>query len=162
VEINHGYRTHYNCARRAHTPAPAFHASGMTYARRDALEDMIEQLIETLDAADGDTDLEDTGAEDDFGDYSLHGDGPGCICADSDQGVDDQEAGYDRKPGDPEDCEEDDHSGLPYDEDSFDMKLGAEETLYHPRYGIDQSSGPMNEQAERLAYYRSLHLGGVE
>jgi hypothetical protein len=133
----------------------------MTYARRDALEDMIEQLIETLDAADGDTDLEDTGAEDDFGDYSLHGDGPGCIFADSDQGVDDQEAGYDGKPGDPEDCEEDDHSGLPYDEDSFDLKVskGDEETFYAPRYGADQTKRPINEQAENLAYYRALYSG---
>ena len=53
---------------------------------RDRIEAAIETLIEILDAADPDTDFEETGAEDSF--QRHEDDGPGCPCGDPDKGGD--------------------------------------------------------------------------
>lgn len=55
----------------------------------NALAD-VELWIAKLDALDGDTDLEETGAEDDFSPHPFGTlSGPGCPLADPDEGVDD-------------------------------------------------------------------------
>lgn len=56
---------------------------------RARIEDAIETLIQILDAADPDTDFEETGAEDSFQDHDCAG--PGCPVADPGGGnIDDE------------------------------------------------------------------------
>lgn len=102
---------------------------------RAMLERFVEAGIALLDAIDGDADLElngdehdHNGAEDDFVDWragaSHDGIGPGCPIAD---------------PG-----------GDPLDQGELDETRG----LLPPRYGIDQSRGPINERAVVDAWHR--------
>lgn len=60
---------------------------------RSHLERLVQQLIDRMDEADGDSDCEPeetdhSGGEDDYS-RTLH-DGPGCVVADGDFGIDDQ------------------------------------------------------------------------
>jgi len=72
---------------------------GAKAAPRTLVESIIEELVETLDAADGDTDLEEIDVEDSFVLSDIaHGfaaDGPGCIASDPDCGVEDDFRGFD-------------------------------------------------------------------
>jgi hypothetical protein len=73
---------------------------------RSHLERLVQSLIDRMDEADGDTDLEPeetdhSGGEDDCS-QTFH-DGPGCVIADQDIGADDQ--------GEPEEEDGGDHFG---------------------------------------------------
>jgi hypothetical protein len=87
---------------------------------RPHLERLVQSLIDRMDEADGDTDLEPeetdhTGGEDDCS-QTFH-DGPGCPISDSDFAVDDQ----------------------PCDEPFEDLER---DDPFKPLYGVDQSDGP--------------------
>ena len=98
--------------------------SAFSPASRAAIEAEIERLIELLDLADGDPDLEDaTGMEDDFSltAYALaftEGRGPGCVVSDAGGGN---------------------------VEDEPQMGRGQDYYSLLPAYGIDQTMGPINE-----------------
>lgn len=98
-------------------PSAALIESAIRRLSRDALADLCEQLIDRLDRIDGDSDLEETDAEDSFAlsrRAQRHGHGAGCIIADPDEAVDDKGCDQDT------DSEPRDHGKLPC------------------RYGIDQ------------------------
>ncbi|SOB88291.1 hypothetical protein SAMN06297144_3442 [Sphingomonas guangdongensis] len=60
---------------------------------RQTAEGAVELLIARLDAEDGDTDLEETGAEDSFVEHLASG--PGCPVSDPDCAIEDDPAGFD-------------------------------------------------------------------
>jgi hypothetical protein len=107
---------------------------------RRQIESRVEFLISVLDAADGDIDVGPDGdeldgsfGEDDFVDVKSLGiwAGPGCPIADADTGVDDV--------------------GEQTNEDGSDEMLAQ-----RPKYGIDQSLGPINEISAHHAHMRAL------
>lgn len=124
-------------------------ALGIPRAPRAVVEGLISLMIDDLDQLDGDHDLEDNMAEDDFtpaAKLKLYADGPGCSVSDADKGTEDEgeytheewhtlpsstrRAGGIR--GNPlpgrfylaEDDEEDDPSGVVASEDEPDMRGG--------------------------------------
>lgn len=145
-------------------PAIAFHVLPRRTRRllatieRDEIGDAIEVLIARLDRFDGDPDCETTGIEDDFIRHSA--DGPGCPLADSDHCDAHDDNPYrlfgDGAAGDPDDAE-DEHDREAVNEDGSDNVMP---TL--PKYGIDQSEGPVNEHEAYRAWQLSQYEGHDE
>lgn len=120
-------------------------ALGSVAASRETIEALIQHALDALDRCDGDPDLED-------------GDEDRCPAYD-DEGSSRPLFFGDRHPGDPDDAEEDDPSED--DDPSGDMieERGEAPTdngrpllPLLPQYGIDQSAGPINEDAAYQAF----------
>lgn len=113
-------------------PNPALLESAIRRLSRDALADLCEQLIDRLDQIDGDSDFEETDAEDSFAlppRARRRARGAGCIISDPDEAVDDKG------------CDQDTDSELP-----GHGKLPC-------RYGIDQRAVlPRHPMATGMAY----------
>ena len=113
-----------------HFPIPTALALPLPPMRRRAIEDQIELLIALLDASDGDPDWEED-CED------------RCRAGEDDAAIFSHEVmGYDHFLPD-ENAEEDDAAG-----DDFYRLL--------PRYGVDQSRGPLNHIEAEQARQREM------
>lgn len=118
-------------------------------APRALIEEQIEALITLLDALDGDPDLEEDNED-------------ACYAYDDAAGPHPNDGYGDGKPGDPgdaerdDDAEEDDPSGGAIDDQPHDQ-----DHLLAPRYGIDQSKGPINEVAAVTAWEAERRSYGV-
>jgi hypothetical protein len=98
---------------------------------RATLARLTEAMIDRMDEIDGDTDLELNGDE-------LDGDNSEDEFLDRQDGL--------GRPGDPNDAEDDDPAGDTLDEHGeFEDWRPDGVAVDRPRYGEDQSTGPLNE-----------------
>lgn len=121
---------------------------------REELAGFIAIAIDLLDLAEGDPDLEPngdeldgTGAEDDFLPEHIRDDG---------------------WPGDPGDAEDDDPAGDPLDSGEGDTFEGGGGSSFdariegtRPRYGKDQTRGPVDIAEATREYQMRLRLGAI-
>lgn len=123
---------------------------------RAAIEAAVAELIDVLDMLDGDSDLEETDAEDSFAlSWIARGIAadPGCSIAD---------AGEDEDPAEDADEDEcqagDDGCGAVLRHGK--LHFGSQEEFTYPTlpiYGEDQTRGPLNEVEAERSHLRSLY-----
>lgn len=139
--------------------ATMFHPTRAPRVRRllsalspDEIGEAIEALIARLDALDGDTDVEITGTEDDFVQHPT--DGPGCPVSDPDSCSAHDDNLYrlfcDGAPGDPDDAEDENDREQVNEDGVGDL------SPLKPRYGVDQSLGPVNMREGYRAWQESF------
>lgn len=131
---------------------------GAPAAPRSAVEAIIEKAIAALDELDGDPDIEQTDAEDDFvlsywARQSAAGQ-PGCSIADCDSSVEDDPKGFD--PEEDMCLAGDDGCGFHRAGGLSGWGADYEGGIFVPRYGIDQSKGPTNQREASLAWDREM------